>query len=415
MSKASNGSGSIFPAKRKDGTVVYKVQVKTGTRPDGTPIRTTRTAATMKEAKELRVRLVNARLDGRLTTISAETVRTYGLAWVRNVAAQRVRESTASDYEARLRRDICPWLGDVRLVELTPVHVDRWIGSLRASGKSASTVNGARRVLNMICKHAWRTGVIPSNPVMATDPVKSRASDPTRVRPPWRMEEVSEVLDAATSSRDMDAFLHVLLHTGMRPGEALALRWEDVDLQARRLRVTGTLKEERRFLPDGQTVVRLVRNEPKTASSRRPLPISDALFEALERHLMHRSVLQMTEGPGWQDSGYVFTTSRGTPISMSNHRRKFKKFLQEIGVRYIRLHDIRHTVALLALNDGNVPIEKASQALGHTRIDTTKQIYAGHVPQYNEDFIAGISSVLPSARGLQPPQADQDHVHGSHG
>jgi integrase len=112
---------------------------------------------------------------------------------------------------------------------------------------------------------------------------------------------------------------------------------------------------------------------------------------------MRQAVARISQG-NWHNSGYVLTSAVGTPISAPNLRLRFKKFLTSIDVRYIRPHDLRHTVAFLVLNDANVPIEKASQALGHTRIDTTKQIYAGHVPRYNDDFIAGIASVLPTTQ-----------------
>lgn len=107
---------------------------------------------------------------------------------------------------------------------------------------------------------------------------------------------------------------------------------------------------------------------------------------------------------GWLESGYVITTTKGTPFNDSNLRKRYIRFLERIGVRYIRLHDIRHTVARLAL-DAGVPLEHLSQVLGHTRIDTTKQIYAGFVPRYTKNFIDIYGDTLP-----QPPSVVPDTV-----
>jgi integrase len=295
------------------------------------------------------------------------------------------------------------------MVDLKPAHVDRWMAALRKAGKSANTVNGARQVLGAMCKHANRTGIIPTNPVLATDPVKRQKGDPTQVKEPWSLDEVFKVLREACDD-PLDGFLHVMLHLGLRPGEAMGLRWEDVDLTKRTLTITGTLTDTQVFMPDGQGVVRQVRNDPKTAASRRILPIDEALATSLDRQQMRQAVQQVSSGERWVDTGYVFTTSVGSPFSLSNLRKKYQKFLDRIEVRYIRLHDLRHTVARMALDTGNVPIEQASQALGHTRIDTTKQIYAGYVPRYNEEFVAGLSSILPAAPRPNPPEPGETRV-----
>ncbi len=412
MAKARNGEGSIFPTKGSNGQTKWVVEVSLGYGPDGKRRRTRRQFDTQKEAVEARLRLGKENFDGTLTTISGETVRTYGLAWVRGPKAMQVRQTTAADYEARLLREVFPTLGGVRMIDLRPAHIDKWMAGLKRSGRSAATINGARALLNGLCKHAYRQGVIPTNPVLATDPVKRQRGEPTRVKEPWTHEEACKVLNAAWDD-ELDCFLHLMIHTGMRPGEALGLLWQDVDLTNRRLSITGTLKEARLLTPSGAGVVQLIRNDPKTAASRRELPISDALAESLGRQQMRRSMHQMVSDGEWKDTGYVLTTSVGTPYFLSNLRKKYQLFLKQIGVRYIRLHDLRHTVARLSLDAGNVPIEQTSQALGHTRIDTTKQIYAGYVPRFNEEFVAGMSRILPPPRNPVPPEEGNTRVNAT--
>jgi integrase len=114
----------------------------------------------------------------------------------------------------------------------------------------------------------------------------------------------------------------------------------------------------------------------------------------------------MTAGERWEETDYVITTSIGTPVASTNLRRNFEKFLKANGVRYIRLHDIRHSVIVLALQLG-IPIEQVSQVAGHTRIETTKGIYAPYVPRYTTNFATVVSSVFPSARRRAESEADE--------
>jgi integrase len=403
MTKRANGEGSIYSRKNKHGKTQYVVSVSMGYDPRGKRRRTTRMVNTKREALALRTKLIADLQKGQLSVISNETVRTYGTKWINDHKSLHVRPSTASDYLARLERDVCPHLGSVRLVDLRPQQVETWMRKLKDAGKRTSTINGARRVLFQMCKHASRIGVIASNPVLATDPIRRQKSERTQVQAPWSLSETHQALEAARlgEDRNIDIFLHLMLHTGLRPGEALGLRWSDVDMQNKTFNVTGTLREVRSLLPDGTGRVQLIRNDPKTAASNRVLPIADALYAALIRHQMYLDVVQNTTPPEWTNSGYVLITRAGTPFSLSNFRRRYKGFLLASGIRYIRLHDLRHTVATLSLDTGGVPIEQTSQALGHTRIDTTKQIYAPHIPRYNEEFIKGLSQTLPPA-----PQAD---------
>ena len=409
MTKARNGEGSIRAVKDKSGKVIgYDVEMSLGFKPNGKRARTRRRVKTLKEAKDLRARLAVDHMDGRLTIIHADTVATYGFRWIQDVKSHQVRPTTAADYEYRLRTWVVPSLGRVRLIDLRAGQVDAWIAAMRKQRLSASTVNGARQVLNAICKHATRTGVLAHNPVSATDPVKRQSSDPTQVKEHWDLAEMRTVLEAARDGR-LDAFLHLMAHTGMRPGEVLGLRWQDVDFEKNVLHVNGTLKEGRSLMPNGDGVVRRIRNDAKTKESNRTLPMAEALVQSLIRQKVHQEVCQMTVRR-WTDSGYVVTTTVGTPHSSSNLRKQYEAFLTQIGVRYIRPHDIRHSVANASLNEGRMPIEQTSQALGHSRIDTTKRIYAKNVPRYNDEFIESMGRILPPAPIPNPPEADPTHV-----
>jgi integrase len=413
-SKSANGNGSIFPQKTKNGEMRWKVQVTLGRDSTGRIRRTTRTVSSRRDAEKLLRQLLKKQDDGHLTQIRSDTVATLGKYWVREDRPSRVRPSTAAGYEDLLRRYVNPTIGNVRMVDLTAQHVEKMMQVLRHEGKAAVTINAARRVLSGLCVYAVRTGLIPYNPVSATQPMKRQPGDAKQVQKPWSIEETTAVLTHARTDDKMDCFLHIMLYCGLRPGEALGVRWCDIDFDRGLLHVTGTLRDERRITPEGVGVVRLVRNDPKTAHSRRALQIHPDVYGALERQLMRRDMWKTIEGSNWQESDYVHTTHLGTAIDPSNNRKYFYRFLKSIGTRRIRVHDLRHVVAVLAL-EGDVRIEEVSQALGHTRIDTTKQIYAGHVQRLNDRFTDGVGGLLSTAINKRNSQTVESKIEASDG
>lgn len=406
-SKGANGTGSIFKVTLPSGKNVWKVQVTLGRKSDGKPNRTTRTAQTKPEAQKLLRTLLKQKDDGVLAQVSSQTVATFAMHWAREVKPLSVRQTTASGYEDLIRRYVIPNIGNVKMTDLRPLHVQKLITSLKAQGLSANTINQTRRITHGFCEYAIRQGIIHFNPAHATDPVKRQSHDKTQVKSPWSLEEATTALRKGRLDDDVDCLLYIMLFTGFRPGEALGLRWEDIDDVTQRIHVTGTLREERRMTGDGTGVVRLRRNDPKTAHSRRTLPIQPELRDALERQRLRHSVWKTTASDEWQDSGYVLCTRIGTPMNPSNIRKKFYRFLETSGIRRIRLHDLRHVVAKSAL-EADTRIEDVSQALGHTRIDTTKQIYAGVVPRLNERFSQGVGDLFTTALRSETEKANQE-------
>jgi integrase len=158
--------------------------------------------------------------------------------------------------------------------------------------------------------------------------------------------------------------------TGMRRGEILGLRWEDVDLDAGVLRVSGALQRI-----DGE----LRRAAPKTRQSRRPVSLPAQVVVALQAHRARQREERLAVGPDWVNSGYVFASTVGTPIDPRNLTRTFEELIAKTQVRRVRFHDQRHCFATLQLAN-NVPARVVMEELGHTQISTTLDVYS-HVTQ----------------------------------
>jgi integrase len=388
----SYGDGSIWEGKTKAGKSVWFVEIVVGTKPDGKPRVTRRQAPTKQAAVKLRQELNAQKNIGQLNQRASITIADYGRHWAREVKPNTVKPHTAATYEWLFNRYVCPFIGKRKMADLTFPIVQQWINDLLDAGFGVTTVNSARQVLGQIAKQAWREGILGSNPVALTDKVRKQLGDPTQVRPAWDMEEAKQALEASKGT-DMDLFVHICVYLGLRHGEALGLRYDAIDFENRTIDIKFTLKDERRTTNAGNGVVRLRLQEPKTKSSIRKLKLTDTLFESFERHKMIQSVRQMKAGPNWRESGMVFTSSIGTGVSQANNLKKYKKWIAANNLRYIRIHDIRHTFGTLALENG-VPVEQVSQVMGHADIGITKKIYAPDVRGFNEKAILAMETAL---------------------
>jgi integrase len=174
------------------------------------------------------------------------------------------------------------------------------------------------------------------------------------------------------------------VHTGLRRGEALALRWTDVDLEHKTLRVRGTLARI-----DGDLVV----TDPKTAKSRRFVPISAPTERILRDIRTAQAQQRLLAGPAWQATGYVFTTELGEPCDPRNALRALYVAAAKAGLAGVGLHTLRHTAASVMLTEG-VPLKVVSDLLGHSSIAITGDVY-GHVsPDVSAEAMATLGAAL---------------------
>jgi integrase len=254
-------------------------------------------------------------------------------------------------------------LAGLTLDRVRPSHVEGWVVELRRKGLAESTIRSAYTILRAVLDTAVRDGALAANPAAAIRRPRVTAKEAPHLTP----AQVGELLRAAEGSRYASLF-GLLVHTGLRRGEALVLQWSDVDLAKRVLRVRGTLSRI-----DGQLVV----TEPKTAKSRRVVPISDPAERLLRAvHAAHAEERRLA-GSAWRQTGFVFTTELGEPCDPRNAFRALRAAAAKAGLPHAWLHTLRHSAASVMLIRG-VPLKVVSEILGHSSIAITGDIY-GHV------------------------------------
>jgi integrase len=296
------------------------------------------------------------------------------------IEGQRLSPSTLSSYRKNIRLHIDPYLGEQMVARLTGPAVDAWMRKLEESGRadgqgglSARTVRYVYTILRSALSDAVIQGRLAVNP---TD--RSTPPSPSEARPPemqaWTAAELNRFLGwADAEDRDLAMGWRLLAATGMRRGEALALRWRDLDLDAGRLAVrrsVGVVKAK----GAGE---RLVEGPTKTGQAR-VVDIDDDTVAALRAYRATRASL----APDLvRDAALVLATLDGTHRHPERYSRRFveqvvqaRKALGEDQLPRIRLHDLRHTHATLLLADG-VPVKVVSERLGHASATITLTVY----------------------------------------
>ena len=307
-----------------------------------------------------------------------QTVGEYLEDWLTAVRPS-LRSSTATSYEHTLRKWVIPRIGHLRLGALSSAKLSALYGELLRSGRhdgkgglSPRSVAYTHRVVTHALKDAVSWGLLARNPAAHVDP-------PRVARPEmqvWTQQEVQRFLASVADDR-LYALWTVLLATGLRRGEALGLRWDDVDLDRRRLSIQRAVT-----VVDYEIVV----SEPKTARGRRSVSIDPTTAAVLAAHRKRQLEERLAWGPAWQDSAYVFTTEDGGVLHPQRVTLIFKRLAQSAGLPAIRLHDLRHTAATLALTAGIHP-KVVSERLGHATIGITLDTYS-HVGETLQDEAA---------------------------
>ena len=176
---------------------------------------------------------------------------------------------------------------------------------------------------------------------------------------------------------------------GLRRGEALALAWEDIDLEAGTLRVRYTLLN----LPGGGWSL----EEPKSRSSRRTLGLPQFAVQALKNHRKRPTKELMAKGPHWQETGFVFTSEIGTPLDGNNIYKRYKLLLKENGLPNIRFHDLRHTAGTLLCIQSAHP-RVAMETLGHSQIGITMNLYTHVASELQGEAADKMDSLLSNRK-----------------
>lgn len=304
--------------------------------------------------------------------------------WLDEAVALTVRPRTLASYRYVVRVHLAPAVGDVPLAALTAQDVQSLLNRKAASGLAPRTVGYLRGVLRQAIGYAERMDLVGRNVARLARPPRV----PRRQVSPLTLEE-ARAFRAAIAGDRLEALYLVAVGCGLRQGEILGLRWRDVDLDARALRVRFALARV-----DGE----LALVEPKSAASRRAVPMPAFVAAALAAHRERQAAEALPRRPEPPDpfADLVFTTTIGTPLDGISVTRRFQRVLKGAGLPRQRFHDLRHAAASYMLAAG-VPARVVMETLGHSEISLTLNTYSHVLPGLGRDAADRMDALLGAA------------------
>jgi integrase len=382
--------GSIQKRIGKDGKPSYMARVEmSGDRP-GKRKQRAKTFATKKEAESALAKWLVEIERGTAVEPSRLTVAELAQKWLDTVAAHKVKPTTLEDYEATLRVHALPALGAIPVQKLTPTIVQQFYSDKLSAGASPRTVQLCHLRLSQVLAQGVRWDLLPRNVCAVTEPPRVTYK-PGKT---WTADDAQRFLAASDADTYHPLWL-VALTTGLRRGELLGVRWQDLDLNKRTLRVAQTVTVLK-GAPHIQT--------PKSASALRTVTLPPETVAALSAHRVRQLERRLLAGGAWQDHDLVFCTGEGKPINPPNIARNYGKIIDAAGVPKIRLHDLRHTHATLLLTNG-LPVKVVSERLGHAKTSITMDTYAHVLPGMQEAAADATSALLFGQQGVNTGRA----------
>jgi integrase len=290
-------------------------------------------------------------------------------------------ESTKDLYAGLTVGHVEPVIGHLALGQVKPSDITRVLLRMEQLGRAASTQRSAYAALRSAFDDAVIDGLLAASPVLRVKRPRATHGEATSLEP----EQVAQLLHGAEDLR-YARVLRLVLGTGLRRGEALALRWADVRLDRRELSIKGSLTRR------GSE---LVISDAKTQRSRRVVSLSPAMIRLISEHRAEQAAERLQAGNLWKDTGFVFATEFGGPVDPRNLLRTTTIAAKRARLPQIGVHTLRHTYSTTALLN-NVPMHVVSRNLGHSSIMITADIY-GHL---TDDAARSAALVVSNALDL---------------
>lgn len=353
--RRGHNEGSIY--QRKDGLWVASVSLGMV---NGKRKRKYIYGKTRAEVSREQTKLLHDLNRGVPIRTAGTTVAAFLERWLATIKPN-VRPNTHRNYSIMINRHMLPAIGRIRIEKLTQQHVHELMVAKTQEGLSLRTVINIRNVLRAALNQAMKWDLVPRNVATLVDPPKIDPYEPVTLS----KAQAAQLIDVLRGDR-LEALYAVALSVGLRQGEVLGLRWEDVDLERGRIAV----KRQLQVIDGVQTLT-----EPKSKTSRRTIPLPPSVMDLLRQHRKQQLEERMLAGGRWQAQwDLVFTTPIGTPLDDSNLRKQFKAALVRAGLPVMRFHDMRHSAASMLAARGVHP-SVAQRILGHANVNTTLAVY----------------------------------------
>jgi integrase len=364
--KSHYGEGSVF--ERKDGR--YEAVV-----PNFNGKRKSFYGKTKAEARRKRDEALAKLARGEYVETDRQKVGDYLLAWLEDHSLT-IKITSRQSYRNSIKNHCIPHIGHIGLQKLTTHDIQRMYNKMLENGLKPKTVHTVHSALFTALNDAVKVGKLAKNPCQFVKLPRIKKREHMILDENQAQNLIQKARETQSEGHYIGTVVLLLIGTGMRIGELLALHWSEVDFEAKMLRIDGTISyDEARHI--------LFESDPKTKTSQRTFPLPNLAMEALSAHRVNQ-IEQRLASPKWVEGDLLFANPRTKSGYMwpTVVRKHFYQFLQECGIPTGRAkgmvpHDLRHNVATALLAAG-IPMKTVSEMLGHSDISITVNVY-GHV------------------------------------
>lgn len=372
--KRANGEGTI--RQRKDGrweglyTVNYKRKSVYG--------------KTQEEVRKKLNKILNDIDNNIYIEDSKITVGEWLHTWLYDYKKDTVKQKTFEGYETLIRVHLIPAFSKIPLKRLTVDHVQKLISAKIKEGLSSRTIRYMNTLLHGALRQAVSNGLLVRN-------VSEAVVLPERQQKERKFltaDEQNKLIESLKEEQQGFILLFAL-STGLRRGELLALRWSNYDTENGYI----TIKENLSRLKGTDGKTHLTFTTPKTASSRRTIPLLPEIVKMLDEHHRTQILKRLKAGQLWENNDLIFCTDFGKPIEPRNLRRVLERACERANIQSINIHALRHAFATRALENG-IPLKVVSDILGHSSISMTADIYSHVSIETMENEIQKISAIF---------------------
>lgn len=282
--------------------------------------------------------------------------------FIDNYAKNELKEITAYNYESQIKNHLLPELGNIKLKDFTPAKITVFF---KTRTYAPATCRKVYVILQSIFARAVEQGFIKETPCTKAV-ILPKAKQPKEKKPFLNEHQAKDLLIMVEDSTQFNRIIKVLLYTGMRSGECLALRWQDIDFENKTIHIENTLTDV-----GGKHWLQ----PPKTKTSNRYIALSDILAKIFLEQKQYNDEKIAKLGKDYKYPEMVFTTDSGNYVDRSGLNTQFRCFVKGTDFDFITLHSLRHCNATLLINSG-IDLKIVSELLGHSDVSTTANVYA---------------------------------------
>lgn len=282
--------------------------------------------------------------------------------FIDNYAKNELKEITAYNYESQIKNHLLPELGNIKLKDFTPAKITAFFST---RDYAPATCRKVYIIMQSVFARAVEQGFLKETPCTKAV-ILPKAKTAKEKKPFLDENQAKELLSMVQDYSQFNTIIKVLLYTGMRSGECLALRWQDIDFENRTIHIENTLTDV-----GGKHWLQ----PPKTATSNRFIGLSDVLADIIREHKKQQDIKKVAAGCLYKYPEMVFTTESGNYIDRSRLNTQFRRFVENTSFEFATLHTLRHCNATLLINSG-IDLKIVSELLGHSDVSTTANIYA---------------------------------------